>query len=118
VLGLAESALEDSTSLTRLGLDSLMATELRNRLLADTGFSPPMAHLLEGPSTTDLAALLESFMDGAAAAVSPHPQKPAPDGGVAAATEAARILGDLDHLSDQDVDRLLKEMLQEKEIHS
>lgn len=62
VLGLSESDLDESTSITRLGLDSLMATELRSRLVADTGCSVPLTELLDGPSTAELAALLESVL--------------------------------------------------------
>ena len=89
VLGLSESALDDSTCITRLGLDSLMATELRNRLLADTGCSLPLARLLEGPSTTELVALLESALDAVAVAQSSPVLKPGAAAGAADAAEAA-----------------------------
>jgi acyl carrier protein len=118
VLGLSEPDLDDSTCITRLGLDSLMATELRNRLLADTGCSLPLVRVLEGPSTAELVALLESVLDATAAAAPSSPLKPAPAAAGAAAAEADRMLRDLDQLSDQDVDRMLQEMLQEKEIDS
>lgn len=68
VLGLSESALDEGTSITRLGLDSLMATELRSRLLADTGCSLPLTELLDGPSATELAVHLESVLGSGAAA--------------------------------------------------
>jgi natural product biosynthesis luciferase-like monooxygenase protein len=41
-----------------LGVDSLMAVEIKNRIQESTGVSIPLVKLLEGPSVASLAALL------------------------------------------------------------
>lgn len=68
VLGLAVASLDPTTALTKLGLDSLMALELRNRVEVDVGLKLPVVALLEGPSTQELARdLAGQLADGESA---------------------------------------------------
>src|SRR5262249_20169380 len=46
------------TALTDLGIDSLMAVELKNRIRHDVGVDLPLVKLLEGPSAAELSRLL------------------------------------------------------------
>jgi aryl carrier-like protein len=122
VLGLAESDLDDEIAISRLGLDSLMATELRNRLVAQVGCSLPLVRLLEGPSAAELVQLLEVELKAAAAKASQEGSKEQletkTDGDSIEALEKAReagILEQLARLSEEDVDRMLNEMLTEEE---
>jgi thioester reductase-like protein len=55
VFGAVESAISRDTPLTSLGLDSLMAIELTNRIERELGMGIPMGALLNGPSITMLA---------------------------------------------------------------
>ncbi len=55
-------------SVMALGLDSLMAMELRNRLQTMLGVEVPVADLLQGPSVTELAQQLLSRLPGLAPA--------------------------------------------------
>ena len=71
VLGLDVAGLEEGVSISRLGLDSLMATELRSRIEADTGCSLPLVRLLEGPSILELADLLAGRLNTSAENASP-----------------------------------------------
>ncbi|MET0404976.1 MAG: AMP-binding protein, partial [Cystobacter sp.] len=57
-LGLAPGALALDEPLTRYGLDSLRALEVRNGLETDLGVSLPITLLLQGPSPRELAARL------------------------------------------------------------
>ena len=50
------------TSFTDLGVDSLMAVELKNRIQHETGIDLPLVKLLEGPSIADLAVLLAAHI--------------------------------------------------------
>ena len=105
ILGLPFSAVSDGTPLSKLGLDSLMALELRNRIQTETGVTLPLVSIVEGPSVAELAVIVfdklkESF------------------GGerVVRATDASpeRVLDRLDDLSDENVDELLRQLLSEK----
>ena len=44
--------------LTKLGIDSLMAVELKNRVEVDLGLTIPVTALLQGPSLAQLGARL------------------------------------------------------------
>jgi acyl transferase domain-containing protein/acyl carrier protein len=74
VLGYKPShALDPDRPLRELGLDSLMAVELRNGLASDTGLSLPPTLIFEHPTLAALAEFLESRMGFAA----PAPEAPA-----------------------------------------
>jgi len=55
VLRLPLEGVEPDRPLTRMGLDSLMALELRNRAEAELGVTLPVVSLLRGPSVAELA---------------------------------------------------------------
>lgn len=108
--------------MSRLGLDSLMATELRNRLVAETGCSLPLVRLLEGPSVAELVDLLEAELNAAAPRAAEEtsavPPGSARASGAIAPDEAGRVLDGIDDLSDAQVDALLTEMLRERKATS
>jgi NAD(P)-dependent dehydrogenase (short-subunit alcohol dehydrogenase family) len=110
VLGTPADAVDVQQPLSNLGLDSLMAVELKNRIAIDLGVSLPMVTLLSGPSIDQaVATLLELLVCGASpsmestpTALSPPPSRDSLDG-VDDSSLAA--------LSDDDVTSLLTEML-------
>ncbi len=58
VLGFSATQLDIAESLTRLGLDSLMAIELRSWLNQETGVNLPVMKIMQGPSISQLAELI------------------------------------------------------------
>ena len=64
LVGFPAEQVELDTGLNELGMDSLMAVRLRNRLKADRNLEIPIVTLMENPSIRVLAA----SMDGKAAA--------------------------------------------------
>ena len=58
VLGLSASRLDVQQPLSNLGLDSLMAVELKNRIAADLGVNVPMVKFLQGLSVAQAATQL------------------------------------------------------------
>jgi acyl carrier protein len=91
--------------LTSLGIDSLMAVELKNRVETDLEFALPVTALLQGPTLSQLAGIL---LDQLAPQIS---TEAAPPNGHEAEEE---LLAKLDELSDEEVDTLLQEMLEEE----
>ncbi|WP_223278358.1 SDR family NAD(P)-dependent oxidoreductase [Nostoc sp. 'Peltigera membranacea cyanobiont' 232] len=55
ILGFPASKLDIAESVTKLGLDSLMAIELRSRLNNETGVNLPVMKIMQGPSISQLA---------------------------------------------------------------
>lgn len=69
VLGTDASRLDKDTPLTNLGLDSLMAIELVNRIEEKLGTSMPMGSVLNGPNIRDLSLpVLEKLLESGGAA--------------------------------------------------
>ncbi|MDF1812116.1 MAG: amino acid adenylation domain-containing protein [Verrucomicrobiales bacterium] len=69
VLGTDSARLDKDTPLTNLGLDSLMAIELVNRIEDKLGMSMPMGSVLNGPNIRDLSVpVLEKLIESGGAA--------------------------------------------------
>ena len=63
IMGLEASDLDVEQPLNTLGLDSLMAIELKNNVESRLGVVLPMARFMEGPSVTKLALLVAELID-------------------------------------------------------
>ena len=100
VLQLAPTEFDMRRPLDSLGIDSLMAVELRNRFESDLPVRVKVVNFLEGSSSADLAAKLLS-------------QLPAPEAGGVTGTanpgRVARVLEQIDQMSDEAVAALLAE---------
>ena len=108
VLGLSPSQLDVQQPLTNLGLDSLMAVELKNRISADLGVNVPMVKFLQGFSVAQAVTLLLDLMTAEAEGPSePHH--------VSRSRESVAVeedlLANIEKLSEEQVNSLLAEML-------
>jgi NAD(P)-dependent dehydrogenase (short-subunit alcohol dehydrogenase family)/acyl carrier protein len=120
VLGTAVARLDVDKPLTDIGLDSLMAVELRNWIDGELRINLPIVELMHGPSVTQVAELLLQHLgnEGPAATASRAvPAPPPPPGPPAVAADPAdRLLSQVDQLSEAEVDSLLGTMLTEQEV--
>jgi acyl carrier protein len=112
VLGVPTDKLDLEKPLSELGLDSLMAIELRNWVEGDLRLSLPAVELLKGPSVLQIAdKLLEQFgqkhEESGAAAPGERIEKAPSEKGEREQKEAAELLSKVDEMSDQQVDELL-----------
>jgi len=113
--------LDVQTPLNHLGIDSLMAVELRNRVQNQLGVAIPVAKLLEEPSIAQLAELLAQLFEesGAGAATQrattstptatsdqTHSRVDPP----AQVSTAGEALARLDQLSDEEVEEMLQKL--------
>lgn len=64
VVGASVEALDAAMPITSLGIDSLMAVEIRNRLDKNLRLSMTVASILEGPSILQMAQTLGEQLDG------------------------------------------------------
>jgi acyl transferase domain-containing protein/aryl carrier-like protein len=102
VIGFAAETLNVDDPLTSMGLDSLMALELKNRFEKDLAVSVSVVSLLEGPSIQELSLRVEHQLQGPPESVSASvastvlPQKP------------------VDDMSDEEVDAMLAELIAEQ----
>nr|ASV47147.1 type I polyketide synthase [uncultured bacterium] len=106
-LGLAGAEVPLDESVNLLGLDSLMAIRLRDRLQADLGVTLSVADFLKGQTVRQLAARASAQQADASA--------PATVSGPPAV--AAAPMSDLDAMSDSDVDALLLQLLERDASH-
>lgn len=95
VLEVAQSELDVRQPLNRLGIDSLTAVELRNRIEADMGVSVTVVDFLEGASLADLAKIVVGQLSNGSTKTE--------------AERLARARQQLDGMSDEAVKALLAE---------
>jgi aryl carrier-like protein len=112
VLGTAPSRLDDELSLLNLGLDSLMAVELRNWIESELRVNLPIVELMRSPNLARLTELLleplAQLEGGAAEAKNGRAPPPL-------AARPEELLANLDGLSGEEVDALLTTLLADKE---
>ncbi len=123
-LGVTPLNLDTRSPLTNLGVDSLMAAELRAQIERDTGIVVPVVEFLDAPSVAELAGRLAEGLSGAR---SQQPNDNPPHGvpattvrGAEAGTDLtdarwADLLTRVDEVSDADVEALLHEVLHVEE---
>lgn len=125
-LGLTPSRLDIQLPLSHLGVDSLIAVELRTQLERDLGIVVPVVQLLDGPSVAGLADWLGDRLESTDPAepdpmLSADPRAAEPNGtpGARVTPEVTDIAGsrwldllaELPEVSDDAVEELLQELL-------
>ena len=114
VLGQSSSKVDLQQPLSNLGLDSLMAVELKNRIAMDLGVNVPMVTFLSGPSVEQAAAqlllLLTSENPASLASATDHLPSQQANGHIESTPSE-----DLDRYSDEEVDSLLTELMAKEE---
>jgi polyketide synthase 12 len=114
-LGLARSQLDVESPLHQLGVDSLVAVELRAQIERDLGIVVPVVRLLDGPSVTGLAGWLAEQLSGSTAEPDPAETDDAVNGANGTDPQWMDVLGRLPDISDDDVDALLRDVLAARE---
>jgi acyl transferase domain-containing protein len=121
ILGFGDGGLDVNLSLSTLGLDSLMAIDLKKRIETNLKVNVPVAQILVGPSLSELTAQVLELLSRAepemAVALPPETKgdSSSPNETQPTAVETTSLLQDLDQFSDDDVDRMLRSMLNPKD---
>ncbi|HZT80840.1 MAG TPA: SDR family NAD(P)-dependent oxidoreductase, partial [Gemmataceae bacterium] len=119
VLGADADRLDRDTPLLHLGLDSLMAVELRNWIEGELDVNLPIVELMRSPSVARLTELLlEQFGkedDHGPVAARVNGSAARANGTGTLAAEPAELLTRVEELSGEQVDALLAALLQEKD---
>jgi acyl carrier protein len=103
-LGIRPDRLPLAKRLNALGLDSLMAVQLRNRMQEALQITIPVSRFVEGPSVEQLAA------DLAGQLAQSRPAATATAASTAASFDPSSV--DVESLSDADVERMLLELME------
>jgi NADPH:quinone reductase-like Zn-dependent oxidoreductase/SAM-dependent methyltransferase/acyl carrier protein len=116
VLALPTTRIDDDAPLSALGLDSLMAVELRNLLGSELVLARrlPATLAFDYPSVAAIAGYLATELGDTASPAGAQPNEPAspaPVGDGSAARSMLDSLDSLEELSDAEVERLLAERM-------
>ena len=111
VLHLSSEEVDMEVPITRMGLDSLMAIELKTQIQNALGVSVPIVTFLQGLSVSHLLARLMELLADSAGERSPSDHAVAADETRAEASSDARDIPQrVSDLSDDEVDRLLRDL--------
>ncbi len=95
-----------NAALTDLGVDSLMAVELKNHIEGDLRMNIPVTYFLEEATVIDLSKKIHHQLgDGAQAENKEYPDEPVDS------DTARTLLANMEQLSDDQVDSLLHNLL-------
>jgi acyl carrier protein len=123
ILQMPPAGLDAHQSLNNLGIDSLMAVELRNHVQAHLGVIIPLAKLLQDPTIAQLAEVVLDQVTGEptsgqsepAAAPSQDQSRsadaPAPQPSAADDVSVEATIARLSELSDEEVEAMLRHVL-------
>jgi acyl transferase domain-containing protein/acyl-CoA synthetase (AMP-forming)/AMP-acid ligase II/acyl carrier protein/NAD(P)-dependent dehydrogenase (short-subunit alcohol dehydrogenase family) len=119
VLRISAEEIDVEQPLNNLGIDSLMAVEMRNHIEASLGIILPVAQLLQDPNISKLVTVLNTQLTTEDALLAIEPPVPAPvsaNGDDAGADrisqeEAEAALANMENLSEEEVDALLSKMM-------
>jgi acyl transferase domain-containing protein/acyl carrier protein len=109
VLGTTPDRLDTNKPLLHLGIDSLMAVELRNWIEQELRVNLPIMELMRSPSLSRLTDLLRELLAAVGTPTLRSASLPP-----AEAQEAEDLLARIDELPGEDVDALLAALLDEK----
>ena len=62
ILGIPQAEVDLDRPITAMGLDSLMAIDLKNIVENEAGIVVPTVQILEGPSVRELTSLMETLL--------------------------------------------------------
>lgn len=110
ILGMEQDELLCDRPLNTLGLDSLMVLELINKIRTETGVKLLFVDIMEGVTLQTLSATVQTKMAQTEASRDAVAVPPSDDTG----TDPAEMLGNLHHLSDEEVRELLKKIHREQ----
>ncbi|MCG3198131.1 MAG: hypothetical protein GHCLOJNM_02625 [bacterium] len=121
ILGFSPARMDRAQPLDNLGIDSLMAVELKNWAESELGILVPVSLFLEGPSLTDLVtrllpdvlATISSRSGNPPRHPSARPNEETRD--IITPERAEKLLSELDGLSDEEVERLLGSLASQQE---
>ncbi len=111
IMGSSASKLDIQQRFPNMGLDSLMAVELKNRIESDLGINIPITYFLENASVISLSARLHLELGS-------RGQFSKQDNTVGEGIDAARaqqLLENIDQLSDDEVNSLLNNLMPKEE---
>jgi acyl carrier protein len=113
-LGLKLENLDVRQSLTNMGLDSLMALELKNRIENDLGVAIPMVEFLRGPSLVEISELVLgkiALENPKHSVMQPTQGNGGSHGSHSSHENLADVLAQIDRLSEEEINALLNEHL-------
>ena len=107
-MGSAPGRIDTQQSLRNLGIDSLIAVEVRNRVNTDLGVNIPLAKLMQNESINTLAAFVaERLLERNAGEVSKSSTGADADVALSGA-DATELLERIDELTDEEVEHHLR----------